>query len=115
MRNVQDNWKDLVQDEDSSGKGEKGKKRKVRGASMRTIIYTNAQIEKIQCAQRDGVVLGITIDQPSNVTAPDDNGRKEWWGQSQYLAIGSLLYLVDGRKFEPKYPTPDEEGPGSRY
>lgn len=94
VRSVQDNWKDLVQENDNAG----GKKRKIRSAGVRTIIYTNAQIERIHCAQRDGVVLNIMFDQPSKVTALDDKARKEWWGRSKYLAVGSLLCLVDGLK-----------------
>lgn len=94
VRSVQDNWKDLVEDLE----GEKGKKRKVRSAGVRTLIYTNAKIEKITCAQRDGVVLNIMFDQPSRVTALDDKGRREWWERSKYLAVGSLLCLVDGLK-----------------
>lgn len=97
VRSVQDNWKDLVE-ENNDHKGEKGKKRKARTTGVRTIIYTNAQIEKIHCAQRDGVVLNIVFDQPSKVRALDDKARKEWWGRSKYLAVGSLLCLVDWLK-----------------
>lgn len=97
VRSVQDNWKDLVE-ESGDNKGEKGKKRKVRTTGVRTIIYTNAQIEKIHCAQRDGVVLNIMFDQPSKVRALDNKGRKEWWGRSKYLAVGSLVCLVDWLK-----------------
>lgn len=94
VRSVQENWKDLVEEDGS----DKGRKRKICSAGVRTLIYTNAQIERIHCAQRDGVVLNIMFDQPSNVTALDDQARKEWWGRSKYLAVGSLLCLVDGLK-----------------
>lgn len=93
VRSVQDNWKDLVEED---LEGEKGKKPKVRSAGVRTLIHKHALINKIKCAQRDGVVLNVTFDQPSKVKALDDKARKEWWERSKYLAIGSLLCLVDG-------------------
>lgn len=92
VRSVQDNWKDLVENLE----GEKGKKPKVRSAGVRTLIYKNAQIDKITCAQRDGVVLSVMFDQPPRVKALKDKERKEWWERSKYLAVGSLLCLVDG-------------------
>lgn len=95
VRTVQDNWQDLTE-EAADGKGTK--KRKIKTAGVRTLIYKNAQIESVKCSQRDGVVLSASFDQPTQVGKLSDKERRDWWTRSKFMAIGSLLCLVDNLK-----------------
>lgn len=95
VRSVQDGWEECVE----GAVDEKGRKRRqFQSVGIRTLIYKNVWIEGIRCAQRHGVILIASFDQPSRVKGMDDEERKEWWEKSKSLAVGSLLCLVDDLK-----------------
>lgn len=93
VRTIIDTWAELT--EEHQGKRDT-KKLKTHG--VRTLIYQNAQIEAVRCSPRDGIILTASFEQPKKVQALKDAARKEWWERSKYLAIGSLICLVDSLK-----------------
>lgn len=93
VRTVIDTWADLTEVK----QGIKDTK-KLKTHGVRTLIYQNAQIESVKCTTRDGIVLTASFDQPRKVQELKKAARREWWERSKYLAIGSLLCLVDSLK-----------------
>ena len=93
VRTIIDTWADLTEVKQGI---RDTKKLKTHG--VRTLIYQNAQIESVKCVARDGIVLTASFDQPRKVQELKTAARREWWERSKYLAIGSLLCLVDSLK-----------------
>jgi len=92
VRVIHEDWQELMETE------KKGKKDKGRKSGVHTLFYRNAQIEEAEFSAREGLVLTMTFDQPSRVTKLSNAARLEWWNRSKYMAIGSLLCLVDSSK-----------------
>ncbi|CUS14855.1 unnamed protein product [Tuber aestivum] len=92
-RVVHDDWQELM--ETGGGKGKKDKGRK---SGIQTLIYKNARIEEVEFSTKEGLVLTMTFDQPSRVKKLSDAARLEWWRRAKYVAIGSLLCLMDSSK-----------------
>lgn len=78
--------------------GKDAKKLKSQTHSVRTLVYQNAKFETVRCTSRDGIIFTASFDQPSKVQNLKDTARKEWWERARYLAVGSLLCLVDSHK-----------------
>lgn len=92
VRVVHESWQELMETD-----GKKDKKRKQK-SGVHTLFYTNARIEQVAITAREGLVLTTTFDQPSKVEGLKNKARVEWWSRSKYMAIGSLLCLVDNSK-----------------
>jgi len=92
VRVVHEDWQELIETK------KKAKKNKGRKSEIHTLIYKNALIEEVEFSAKEGLVLTMTFDQPSRVTKLSDAARLEWWNRSKYMAIGSLLCLMDNSK-----------------
>ncbi|KAG0635516.1 hypothetical protein HOY80DRAFT_1011825 [Tuber brumale] len=93
VRLVHEDWQELIETEKKKGKKDKGRK-----TPIQTLIYKNAQIEDVAFNAREGLVLAMTFDQPSQVRKLTDAARLEWWKRSKYMGIGSLICLTDSSK-----------------
>ena len=78
--------------------GKDAKKLKSQTHNVRTLVYQNAKFEIVRCTSRDGIIFTASFDQPAKVQALKAAARKEWWERARYLAVGSLLCLVDSHK-----------------
>lgn len=95
VRTVIHRWDELV---GAKVAGKDAKKLKSETHNVRTLVYQNAMFETVRCTNRDGIIFTASFDQPAKVQALQASARKEWWERARYLAVGSLLCLVDCHK-----------------
>ncbi|PWW74664.1 hypothetical protein C7212DRAFT_358855 [Tuber magnatum] len=93
VRVVHEDWQELMEIEKKKGNKDKGRK-----SGIHTLIYKNARIEEVEFSTKEGLVLTMTFDQPSRLKKLSGAARLEWWSKSKYVAIGSLLCLIDSSK-----------------
>ncbi|KAF8420240.1 hypothetical protein EV426DRAFT_566793 [Tirmania nivea] len=95
VRTVIHMWDELVA---VTKGGKNATKLKSQTHNVRTLVYQNTKFETVRCTNRDGIIFTASFDQPAKVQALKETARREWWERARYLAVGSLLCLVDSHK-----------------
>ncbi|KAF8465537.1 P-loop containing nucleoside triphosphate hydrolase protein [Kalaharituber pfeilii] len=97
LKIVLDEWDDLVvQQANRAATSSNSPQCKV--LDTRIFIHTNPRVESVRCSNREGIMLVVSLDQPSNVQGVNLTQRREWWEATKSLSSGSLLCMVDCEK-----------------
>ncbi|KAF8465412.1 hypothetical protein BDZ91DRAFT_728296 [Kalaharituber pfeilii] len=97
LKILMDDWDNLIvaRANRAAAKGPNSKSPQCKVLGTRIFIHSNPKVESVRCSNREGVILIVSFDQPSNVQGLDSLKRREWWQTTKSLSLGTLLCLVD--------------------
>ncbi|KAF8433609.1 hypothetical protein BGX38DRAFT_1136480 [Terfezia claveryi] len=87
--------------------------RPVKPNGTQVVIYKRVELERFKAADRDGLQIDVSFDQPQRLTKskPDAMARRRFWMEYKNLQSGALLCLIDQQKKEFSFMIVSERSP----
>ncbi|RPB18740.1 P-loop containing nucleoside triphosphate hydrolase protein [Terfezia boudieri ATCC MYA-4762] len=85
----------------------------VKPNGTQVVIYKRVVLERFKAADRDGLQIDVSFDQPQRLTKSKPNAlaRRKFWLEYKNLQSGALLCLIDQQKKEFSFMIVSERSP----